>query len=597
VKTTRLLVLSSVLPPGCIALRAGSCPLSSRLCPTAAGLRRGKLSSNLRFSLDVGRWTFLLRCRYGATGERLATPKPRRRRVGRLLRPSVLRLLSSAFVLSSVLCPLSSVFAQGSLTPPGPPAPTMKTLDQVKPGIPIPGGSSGFTISAAGSYYLTGNLTLATGNAIQVNASSVNIDLNGFVITGPGKNAGTGTIGISGATASNVNVRNGKILQFPSDGIRLAPVAVVEDMMVESCGAMGINLGEQSRVERCRVGATTGIGVNVGDSSIVHSCIVIGSASYGIKTGLFCQVLQSVSNYNSAGGIFASNGAVLRDCMAAYNNSSDAISGGTGSALHNCAAVFNTGSAGIKGSYGSTLENCAAAGNTVTYGIHAVDGSTLINCSALANNAIAGIYAVGFSTLTNCSANENTATYGMQVTRSALHNCVASGNTGGNASSYGIYASFSSVLAHCSAYNNGNSAAATADSGVGIYASASTIKDCTAGVNKGDGIQVLNNCTVEGNTSYVNGNGGDGAGIHATANSNRIENNNVVGNDRGIDVTAVGNLIIKNSAKANTNNYNIVIDNRYGPIVDLTAGGTAAVSGNSAAGTTVNADPQANFAY
>jgi hypothetical protein len=66
---------------------------------------------------------------------------------------------------------------------------------------------------------------------------------------------------------------------------------------------------------------------------------------------------------------------------------------------------------------------------------------------------------------------------------------------------------------------------------------------------------------------------------------------------RGIDVTAVGNLINKNSAKTNTTNYRIVADNRYGPIVDLTAAGTAAVNGNSAAGTTVNADPQANFAY
>src|SRR5215207_11600534 len=49
-----------------------------------------------------------------------------------------------------------STFAQGTLTPPGAPAQTMKTLDQVEPRKPI--SSLPFTITQPGSYYVTSNL-------------------------------------------------------------------------------------------------------------------------------------------------------------------------------------------------------------------------------------------------------------------------------------------------------------------------------------------------------------------------------------------------------------------------------------------------------
>ena len=64
-------------------------------------------------------------------------------------------------LLSTLSPPLSTVFAQGSLTSPGAPAPTMKTLAQIEPRTPI--SSAPFTISVPGSYYLTTNLTFSVG--------------------------------------------------------------------------------------------------------------------------------------------------------------------------------------------------------------------------------------------------------------------------------------------------------------------------------------------------------------------------------------------------------------------------------------------------
>src|SRR6185436_3266817 len=74
------------------------------------------------------------------------------------------------------------LLAQGLLTPPGAPAPTMKTLDQVQPRTPV--SAFGTTLTAPGSYYLTTNLLSgsSTGDGILVRANNVTIDLNGFSI-------------------------------------------------------------------------------------------------------------------------------------------------------------------------------------------------------------------------------------------------------------------------------------------------------------------------------------------------------------------------------------------------------------------------------
>ncbi len=53
----------------------------------------------------------------------------------------------------------------------------MKTLTQLEPRTPLAGGTAAITISQSGSYFLTGNLTVATGDAITINASGVTLDL------------------------------------------------------------------------------------------------------------------------------------------------------------------------------------------------------------------------------------------------------------------------------------------------------------------------------------------------------------------------------------------------------------------------------------
>src|SRR4029079_12515180 len=122
-------------------------------------------------------------------------------------------------------------FAQGTLTPPGAPAPTFKTLQQVAPRTPI--SSAPFLITQPGSYYLTTNLTGQAGtNGITVATDNVAIDLNGFAL-----------IGVSGSqdgilvtptpafgNRRNVAIHDGAICNWGGDGV---DVSVGDNSQIE----------------------------------------------------------------------------------------------------------------------------------------------------------------------------------------------------------------------------------------------------------------------------------------------------------------------------------------------------------------------------
>src|SRR5262249_13744653 len=118
--------------------------------------------------------------------------------------------LALALLLSFLNSELSTSYAQGSLTPPGAPAPTMKTLAQIEPRTPI--SSLPFIISKPGSYYLTTNLTTTLSNAITISTNCVPLDLSGFTITSTATNAFNGGAAILiGSGLSDLTIFNGHI--------------------------------------------------------------------------------------------------------------------------------------------------------------------------------------------------------------------------------------------------------------------------------------------------------------------------------------------------------------------------------------------------
>lgn len=238
-----------------------------------------------------------------------------------------------------------------------------------------------------------------------------------------------------------------------------------------------------------------------------------------------------------------------------WQGSGISASSSSGILLRDLISIGN-GATGILCGSSSVVSGCVARGNTI--GITCGDKSVLTYCTA-ASNSNAGIQMGNAAVVSGCSADEN----------------------GGQ----GIVLGFLGHVSGCTVSRNALT---------GINATSScTIIDNTVSENSSHGIDVAFNSIVRGNTSILSA---TGAGIRVRSSGSRIERNHLVSNSTGLLVSGSRNIIIGNSVSQSISvNYNIASGNRYGPIIDATATGSAAVNGSSAAGTLLTTDPNANL--
>ena len=295
-----------------------------------------------------------------------------------------------------------SVFAMaGDLEPPAAPAPTMKTLDEVEPRIPIPASATPvaeFVIDNPGSYYLAGDRN-ASMNGIRVNADNVTIDLMGYSLIGSGSPMAWG-IYVNGRT--NVEIRNGTVRDFGDDGIYENNSNGKEHRIINiravSNGIRGIYLaGNGHLVKNCTAADNTGHGIfATGNGSTITGNTAYNNQGYGISVGNGSTVTGNTVFSNQSTGIIASSGSTVTGNTVSSNNQSNfasyagiwvyadcLVKGNTlDGNLQNNIYVFSSGNAIEEnlvtdcvpgnGIYfyvgGNFYANNRAAGNTTNYG-------------------------------------------------------------------------------------------------------------------------------------------------------------------------------------------------------------------------------------
>jgi parallel beta-helix repeat protein len=264
------------------------------------------------------------------------------------------------FTFVYLLACLPALRAQGDLIPPGAPAPTMKTLQQIEPRIPI--SSAPFTINKSGSYYFTTNLTGVLGQSgITVLVHNVTIDLNGFELAGvPG--AGSGIV-LSGAQ-TNLTVRNGTIRGWPAFGLNFA-------------------LGQAGEFENLRLLSNTGGGLNAGEGSRIRNCTAHANGGFGIVAVSAAAIESCNARLNRGGGINAGRDATVLNCTVS-TNTGVGILGADNLVINRCVVTRNTGT-GIELDNNCTVANCTASLNG-TNGIDVILGCTIVDNSANQNS-------------------------------------------------------------------------------------------------------------------------------------------------------------------------------------------------------------------
>lgn len=230
------------------------------------------------------------------------------------------------------------------------------------------------TLSAAGNYFLTKNLT-SSGTCITVASEGVSLDMKGHTITGDGTGDG---ITDGGIAFESMAIANGKIRNF-NVGIGLDHSCCVAIRKVDSS-------------------KNTDAGVIVGTCcGLLDTVTANNNGTVGIMALDCCYVLNNLQvNNNGSGG-----GVVATDCCSTISNSTISHNGGIGVFGNDCCNFVVNSKVQSNHGHGVELTGCCSfvVGSTVTLntgdGLDLTDDDNLVTGTNASSNGGDGILLSG----------------------------------------------------------------------------------------------------------------------------------------------------------------------------------------------------------
>jgi hypothetical protein len=177
-------------------------------------------------------------------------------------------------------------------------------------------------VAESGAYVVGKNIA-ASGDCFVIAADFVNIDLDGFVVSGNG--TGAGFLEQLGVARRGFQLRNGVVTGFAS-GVSMgnSSAMVIDRVQFTNNSVVGVRAGNTSTVSNSTV-LNNGIGIQLDQRGVVTNCTVNDNTATGVLLGIGGSAVGNAVGRNGFHGLSLAEGGLVANTVS-RNNANSGVS-------------------------------------------------------------------------------------------------------------------------------------------------------------------------------------------------------------------------------------------------------------------------------